>query len=256
MKNNFFIKNLDTYIDVQKLEACHLEICAGLARSETNISSRVMPHFEMQNEIEKLIAFKNNEDSRIYNVATADVNESLSDEERKYFLKLNFEQRKKFLQLYKKAYTDGEFVKLRFTKPEFDTHKFSTFDAAMTTEHANAQFFPETMAFINNLPFAEIGRILFFVSYHYLHGDVHYDRKDHCFDGKNHFLWLNPFNNKSFFLFDENNQKQFIESKAAFFNTRFLHGALPSNHMTYSLRIDGQFTKEFCDQAELLWSKR
>jgi hypothetical protein len=256
MQNNFFIENFDSVINTEKLEQCHLEICAGIAKSQINISSRVMPHLEMRGNLDELIKYKNKEDPRISTVANAAKDESLTELEKKYYSDLNFEQKKKFLQLYKQAYADGEFVKIKFTKSDFANEPFATFNDSMCELHPNAQYFPQTMEFIKKLPFIETGRILIFVSYHYLHSDVHFDRRDQCFDGRNHFIWFNPFKNKSFFLIDENGDQKFIESKSAFFNTRYLHGSLPSTHMTYTLRIDGQLTKEFCDQTGILWSPR
>jgi hypothetical protein len=253
---NFFITELDKYLDIQKLEECHLEICAGIAQSQINISSRVIPHYEMSDEFESLIQFKNNENPRIASVANSATCDELTSEEEKSISHLNFEQRKKFLQLYKKAYSDGEFVRIKFTKKEFANDLFSTFHESMCEMHPNSQFFPKTLQYINSLPFIEIGRILIFVSYHYIHSDVHFDRKDNCFDGTNHFIWFNPFKNKSFFLVDENNEKKFIESKSAFFNTRHLHGSLPAKQMTYTLRVDGQLTKEFCESTGILWKQR
>lgn len=253
---SFFIKNLDANINTAELEQCHLEICAGIAKSEVNVSSRVMPHLEMNANLEELINYKNKENSRIYTVANAVANESLTENEKKYYSELNFEQKKKFLQLYKKAYADGEFVKIKFTKSAHADELFATFNNSMCELHPNAQHFPQTMKFISGLPFIETGRILLFVSYHYLHSDVHFDRRDECFDGRNHFIWFNPFKKKSFFLIDENGDRKFVDSKSAFFNTRYLHGSLPSPFMTYTLRIDGQLTKKFCEQNGILWAKR
>ena len=256
MSKEFLAENLDDLIDVTELEKCHLEICAGIARSKTNISSRVIPHFEMQNDFEKLIQFKSAEIARIDGVAHEGHEVLQSNEEKAYFSQLTHEQKKRFLQLYKKAYCDGEFVRLKFTKQDFLQHPFATFSDSMCEWHANAEYFPQTINYIKSLPFKEIGRILFFVSYHYLHSDVHYDRKDNCFDGKNHFIWFNPFKQKKFFLIDDHKTRHDINSKTAFFNTRYLHGAAPSDKMTYTLRVDGQLDEKFCKQAGILWKQR
>ncbi len=256
MADDFFIKNLDDHIDVSGLELCHLEICAGIAKSKTNMSSRVIPHFEMQEDFGKVIEFKTNEGARIGNVANEDADILSTDAERAHFHSLTHEQKKRFLQLYKNAYWDGEFVRLKFTPDEFLQQPFATFHDSMCEWHANAVHFPKTIEFIKSLPFTEIGRVLFFISYHYLHSDVHYDRKDNCFDGRHHFIWFNPAKQKNFFLVDENRKKQQIESKSAFFNTRYLHGAEPVDKMTYTLRVDGQFNEAFCKKSGILWTSR
>lgn len=254
--DDFFIKNLDDHIDVSALEECHLEICAGIAKSKTNMSSRVIPHYEMQGNFDKVIDYKLNEGPRIGNVAKEDADILTTDAERAHFHSLTHEQKKRFLQLYRNAYWDGEFVRLKFTREEFLQQPFATFYDSMCEWHANAAYFPKTVEFIKSLPFSEIGRVLFFVSYHYLHTDVHYDRKDKCFDGKHHFVWFNPAKQKNFFLIDDNRKKHPIESKSAFFNTRYLHGAEASAKMTYTLRVDGHLDEAFCKKSGILWTSR
>lgn len=252
----FFIRNLDNYIDITELENLHLEICTGIAQSQTNMSSRVIPHYEMSGAFDKLYDYKMNEEARISAVAQSSDFDLSSEDEKLVFNRLNHEQKKRFLQLYKKAYWDGEFVRIKFTRKEYLSHPFATFHDSMCEWHPNAQYFPKLREFIDKLPFREVGRVLFFVSYHYMHSDVHFDRKDNCFDGRHHFIWFNPFHQKDFFLVDDSKNKHRIESKTAFFNTRFLHGAAPANKMTYSLRVDGHLEEDFCRRAGILWKKR
>ena len=195
----FSIFELEHLLNVTALEECHLDICAGIAKSKKNMSSRVIPHFEMQNDIKSLVNFKANEGARIAAVAD-EGGHLLNDEEKEYFSKLEHEEKKKFLQLYKKAYWDGEFVRLKFPKAEFRKDKWATFYDSKCEWHPNIEYFPKLRQFIETLPFLEVGRVLFFVTYHYLHSDVHYDRRDEWYDGKNHFIWFNPFAKKKFFL--------------------------------------------------------
>lgn len=256
MSVEFVIKELDDFVDVTELESCHLEICAGIAQSKTNMSSRVIPHYEMQNDFNELIQFKSNESARIGNVASEGLEFLTTEQEKKYFKLLNHEQKKRFLQLYKNAYWDGEFVRLKFTRNEYLQQPYATFYDSMCEWHPNAEYFPNTVNFIKSLPFKEIGRVLFFVSYHYLHSDVHFDRKDDCFNGQHHFIWFNPNRQKKFFLIDDHRKQISFNSKTAFFNTRYLHGATPSDKMTYSLRVDGQLREDFCKQTGILWARR
>ena len=249
------IHELEPFIDVNLLEECHLEICAGIAKSKTNMSSRVIPHFEMQNNLAALIDFKNSEGARIANVASEN-EDLLTAEENVYFQTLSHEEKKRFLQLYKKAYWDGEFVRLKFPKVEFRNDKWATFYSSKCEWHPNVEHFPKLRKFIETLPFTEIGRVLFFVTYHYLHSDVHYDRKDNWYDGQNHFIWFNPFGKKKFFLMDDKGQKSYVKSKAAFFDTSALHGTEPLPEMSYSLRVDGQLAKDFCQKTGIKWKSR
>ena len=142
MPNNFLIKNLDDLINVSELEACHLEICAGIAKSKTNMSSRVIPHFEMQKDFDQLFRYKSSEQARIDSVANEGSEILRTEEEKNYFNQLTHEQKKRFLQLYKKAYSDGEYVRLKFPKNEFLRHSFSTFNDSMCEWHPNSEFFP------------------------------------------------------------------------------------------------------------------
>jgi hypothetical protein len=249
MKEEFFIKELGSALPVESLEDLHLEICAGIARAKVNLSSRVVPHYEMQQDLERLYDLKMNESARIGRVADEGFEHIQTQEEMEIFKSLNHEQKKKFLLLYRKAYCDGEFVRLRFTRQDSSHHPFATFYDSMCEWHGNIDFFPKTVEFIHSLPFREVGRVLLFVSYHY-------DRKDECFDGRHHFIWFNPFHQKKFFLLDDQKREHFVQSKAAFFNTRFLHGAKPSNFTTYSLRVDGQLEEEFCKTHGILWKPR
>ncbi len=247
--------DLSPYVNIHELEACHLEICAGIARSKTNMASRVIPHYEMQGDLQKLMAYKSGEGARIANVA--DENEKiLNAEELKFYKSLTHEQKKRFLQLYKKAYWDGEFVRLKFTKPEHSQEKFATFYDNKCEWHANAEFFPQTKKFIETLPFIEIGRILIFISYHYLASDVHYDRRDEWYDGQHHFIWMNPFGNKKFFMLNDAGQKTYLTDKVSFFDVSCLHGAEPAEQMTYTLRVDGQLHQDFCNKVGIRWQQR
>lgn len=249
------ILDLDPYLDVEELERCHYEICLGVARSKSHMSSRVIPHFEMQNDMRGLIQFKGQEGARIRNVAD-DGSEFLTPEEKKDFNQLTFEQKRRFLQLYKKAYWDGEFICLRFTKANHHQEKYATFYGDKCEWDENINFFPRTRKFIEALPFTDIGRILIFISYHYLHSDVHYDRRDDTFDGRHHFIWFNPFGRKKFFLLNQDGEKEFVRSRSAYFDTSFLHGAEPAEQMTYTLRVDGQLSREFCEKVGLPWKSR
>lgn len=252
---NKLFYNLEPYVDIAELEACHLEICAGIARSETNMASRVIPHFEMKGDLKALIEFKKSEGARVAEIFEEGARH-LSFGEKKVFAKLNHEQKKRFLQLYKGAYWDGEYVRLRFPKREFWNRHDSIFYADMCDWHSNAQYFPKLKSFIEKLPFNEIGRVIFFVTYHYLASDVHYDRENGVYNGERHYLWLNPFQQKKFFLLDDEGNKTYINHKAAVFDGMKLHGADPAPQMCYTIRVDGQLKREVCEKVGLPWVER
>jgi len=53
------IWNLDPYINVDPLENLHFKICQGIAVSNRDLATRVVPHYEMQGNINLAIDFKN-----------------------------------------------------------------------------------------------------------------------------------------------------------------------------------------------------
>lgn len=248
------IWELDDHLDVSGLESIHLEICQGIARSTRDYSTRVMPHYEAHGDIEAALNYKNNDQNRISAVSN-DFSDILTDKELTVFNTLNYNARRMFLELYRGAYTDGEFVRLRFTKPQNLKDKFSTFYSSTTEVTENFKFFPELISWINRLPFIDIGRILIFVTKHHLPGDLHYDRRDDWMDGRHHFIWFNPGNNKKFSIYDGSTEIP-IKSKSAFFDTSYIHGSGKNSNTAYSLRIDGHLSKEFCDKAGILWRPR
>ena len=247
--------DLDPFINVSAIESYHLEICAGIARSKTFMSSRVIPHFEMQNNIPELIKFKKQEGFRVEQIFDEGARH-LNFEEKRVFTKLNHEQKKRFMQLYKKAYWDGEYARVAYPKKEFWSEPEAIFYSEKCEWQENAQYFPNLKKFINSLPFIDIGRVVFFITYHYLHSDVHYDRENSIYDGRHHYIWINPFKNKKFFLLDDKGRKIYVNSRAAIFDGMNLHGSEPTDQMTYTLRIDGQLSEEFCQKVGLAWKQR
>lgn len=245
--------DLDHLLPVQELVDLHLPICYGIAKSTTYMSSRVIPHHEANGDLQAAIAYKEAEGPRIYNVA--DESADLTPAERRYYEQLDHEQKKRFLQLTKSAYYDGEYIILRFPLFKHRTDQFATFEAAKCRDYDDVKHFPELMKFIHRLPFDEIGRVLIFLSFHHLPSDMHYDRRDDWYDGRYHFIWFNPTLEKKFFLL-EGGQKRYITSRSAFFDFGLLHGADPAPKLTYSIRVDGQLTREFCERTGIKWKPR
>lgn len=248
------IVELDKYIDVYPLEALHFQICLGIARSKPTPATRLIPHYEMRGEWNKAVKYKNKEQARIAAVAD-EMSEVLDEGEFSLYKDLSYVEKRRFMQLYSNGYNEGEFVRVRFTKNEFLTDKFATFYADKTEESINYPHFLQLMEWVKTLPFREIGRVMFFVTNAYMHSDMHYDRRDDWYDGRHHFIWFNPFNMKKFFLVD-GYEKEYVNSKAIFFDTSYLHGADPVPRTTYTLRVDGQFTEEFCKETGIKWKQR
>ena len=248
------IWELDNHIDILSLEKLNLDICHGIALSNRDLSTRLIPHYEANNKIQQAIDYKNSESARIQAVRD-DYTNILSIKELEIYNSLNYNQKRTFLELYKGAYTDGEFVRIRFTKKENILDKFPTFYSNTTDYTDNAKHFESLLEWVNTLPFTDIGRILIFVTKHYLHGDLHYDRRDDWLDGRHHFIWFNPFNQKKFSIYDGYNEIP-VSSKSIFFDTSYIHGSKINDKSVYSLRIDGQLDKDFCAKVNIPWKQR
>ena len=246
--------DLESQIDMEGLENLHFKICLGIAKSKKFISTRLIPHYEMSGQFCEAVDFKNSEYGRAGKIAE-DSNPMLTDEEAKEYNKLSYNEKRYIMELYCKGYCDGYFVPITFIKSDPGL-EFSAFYKDKCSSSINMQFFPELMEWIyHKTPFIHVGRIMFFNTTHYLHSDMHYDRRDNWNDGRHHFIWFNPFKMKKFFLVD-GYEKIYVDSKAVFFDMQYIHGADPSTFSTYSLRIDGQLSEEFCKANDILWKKR
>lgn len=251
---NYKIWNLDPFIDISDLEKLHLRICQGIVLSNRDLSTRLIPHYEAEGNVQSAIDFKNVEAARIAAVRDEAI-DKLTAEEIKIYNSLNYNQKRTFLEIYKGAYNDGEFIRIRFTKNKNLHDKFSTFYSDTTELTDNARHFPELLNWIGTLPFIDVGRILLIITKHHLPGDLHYDRRDDWLDGRHHFIWMNPFNQKKFSIYDQYTEIP-VTNKAIFFDTSNIHGAGKNNKTVYSLRVDGQLSKEFCEKAGIPWKQR
>jgi hypothetical protein len=246
--------DLESQIDMEGLENLHFKICLGLAKSKKFISTRVVPHYEMTGQFHEAVDFKDNEYPRVGSIADDRV-PMLTDYETEEYNKLSYNEKRDLMEMYCKGYCDGYYVPITYV-PVKTMSKYSPFYKEQNSPSVNIQYFPELMNWItHNTPFIHIGRIMFFKTTHHLYSDMHYDRKDDWNDGRHHFIWFNPFNMKKFFLVDRY-EKIYVDSKAVFFDMSVVHGADPSPFSTYSLRIDGQLSEEFCKANDILWKKR
>jgi hypothetical protein len=117
----------------------------------------------------------------------------------------------------------------------------------------NAKYFPKLIEYIKTLPFKEVGRIMFFTTYPNAGVVTHRDsvvaeHKDHninlFFDGG----W------RPSFIWDEKTKEKLYlpeGAKSYYFNNRDYHGVDAEPVFRYTLRIDGTFTDELCEELGL-----
>lgn len=111
-----------------------------------------------------------------------------------------------------------------------------------------ASEFTQLTDFIKTLPFSAFGRILLIYDDGGRTVPAHRDheRTDVCHE----FLWMRTNTRKPFFTLNpETGEKRYVEGFTAWFDTvNQYHGSDPGPGLTFSIRVDGRFTKDFKEQ--------
>lgn len=123
------------------------------------------------------------------------------------------------------------------------------------TETAN--YFPEVVSWIDSLIeqeiFSHIGRVIFFVQES---GGISFEHKDPSIDPNSpdilsEFIHIRPTLDRPFYIRDsETLEKTYIDTRIGYWNDQDWHGGDPVMKPTYSLRIDGVFTKSFKEKLK------
>lgn len=107
-------------------------------------------------------------------------------------------------------------------------------------------FFPKTVAWIEALPFTEIGRSTIMGLEAHDHGTVHHDGDPEAPAAPDHFVTVCPKGDKRVFLWEEETRtKTPIASRAYWFNDQDDHGVDADPFFRYSIRVDGVFDGDF-----------
>jgi len=115
----------------------------------------------------------------------------------------------------------------------------------------NAKYFPKLVKFIESMPFAEIGRIVFFMTEPNNQLVPHYDAADD--NQRNNkkpddFVWFTTKSGtKNMFVMDgDSKERAYADSNKKFiwWNEMDYHGTEPVEHFAFSVRIDGKFKPE------------
>lgn len=98
--------------------------------------------------------------------------------------------------------------------------------------------------------FSDYGRVNFFINYQNTKTEIHKDIEySSNWEQQDQFILINLFDAKRIFLLDENtNQKTFMNGKCIWFVGANYHGTELAEHTTYSLRVDGTFSKSFLNK--------
>jgi len=107
------------------------------------------------------------------------------------------------------------------------------------------QVFPKTVAYIESLPFREIGRCLIFGIEANDHAPLHRDTEPGPGE-VGHTITLCPRADKGFFLrTPDGSQTLEVKDRAYWFNDMDYHGVAARPYFRYSIRIDGVFEPDF-----------
>jgi hypothetical protein len=238
IKNLPFV-NAAPFIDISTLKSLELEICLGIAKSKIHLGV-YGPGVDNEEKYKSLVGM------------LLEYSRSDDLEKQKLFkiLKLmSIDECAIFFKLYEGMYSASTVVYIRdFIEAKTLTSYQRKADAEATYLTENGKYFPKLLEWIKQLPFDEVGRVLFFIHEHDCQLLLHRDGpryKPH----KNEFLWLNPCEKKQLYVYDEDTkEKHYINTPAAFFNDLDMHGGNSCATMTWSLRIDGKFNQKFKEQ--------
>ena len=123
------------------------------------------------------------------------------------------------------------------------------FDPEMVKVTKHAHRFPKVMKFIGSLPFEYLTRCLIFGSHSNAEAHAHRDwvrTSEH----RNHHICFNFGPGRKAYVYDcEKREKIYVRDgcKAYLFNDQDYHGVDPTPVFSYTLRVDGVFTDEFCE---------
>ena len=112
-------------------------------------------------------------------------------------------------------------------------------------------FFPQTLAFVQSLPFEHIGRCNLMGLSANDHGTVHRDGVPEDKPTVDHFITFCPRGDKRLYLWDEQKQEKLqVRGQAYWFNDSDYHGVDADPFFRYSIRVDGVFRPDFLRTLE------
>jgi hypothetical protein len=244
------IISMDSYIDHSKDLELHIECCKGLALSEDYRMGMVygsLPPDEVQRLsgnncwTETLATIEDRDPTGIHREAIREIADSVHKDKQLYCI-------------FKYCYFALGSAIPWFYACHIKTNDFMTKTQADTSTWTNnAKYFPNVIKYLDTLPFKVIGRVLFFTTYPNAGVITHRDsivaeHKDHNIN-----LFFDGGCRPSYIWDDINKQKVYLpkDSKSYFFNNRDYHGVDSEPVYRYTLRVDGTFTDELCEQLGL-----
>jgi len=244
-KNNLPIVNMDKYINSKFNEELHIECLKGLALSEK--------HFKMGMFIGDLPP---EEEKRLGTKSWSRILKDSKDEIHLNAIKDLLEKTNSFRSAYLYSYFGmGATIPWFFGLYLMD-NKFTNKSNNGIYNEDVIKNFPLLKKYIKTLPFKIIGRVMFFCTYPGAGVAIHRDwpMEEHSDHNINLFFTTG----RPSFIWDEiKKEKIYLEKEATsyFFDNRDYHGVDAENTFRYTLRIDGTFEDEICDELGLIDGK-
>jgi Rieske 2Fe-2S family protein len=108
------------------------------------------------------------------------------------------------------------------------------------------EVFPRTVAFVESLPFTEIGRVVIFGIEANDHAPYHRDSEPGRAEGIAQSISFDPRGTKRFALrAGPEGEPLVVSSSIYWFNDMDWHGVEPDPYFRYSIRVDGRFEPDF-----------
>jgi len=233
-------KYLDDYCPTVDWESLHNETCYGLSQIpwiKRYVSAGV--HSEWSDK----------------EITTYARNKIFTPAELEYYNKIpahDTEQRIKYTSLVTPALHPFWTVFLRLNRV-VDARRMSNKSVAADCDWTpNSNYFPQLVSLIKQLPFEEIGRVMFFITEPNNETIPHYDDSLDVPDRPNDdFIWFTTSNRyKRIYVIDGDNKEKYYtdqSKKFVWFNEMDYHGTDPVNRLTFSVRIDGKFRADVKD---------
>jgi hypothetical protein len=248
-KNHLPMVNMDKYVGHDQDQELHIECCKGLAMCDTYkmgmtygaIPPEERARFAGRDCWSEMLAQLSDVDPQgVHRAAILEILDTVAPNDQQY-------------AVYKYAYFAlgapiPWYFALYLKKGDF--FKKGTDENSHWTPQA--AHFPKLVKYLDTLPFKSIGRVLFFTTYPNAGVMTHRDsvvtpHKDHNIN-----LFFNA--GRPSFVWDEiKKEKTYLDPSARsyFFNNRDYHGVDPEPVFRYTLRVDGTFTDELCNDLGL-----
>jgi len=252
--------DLSPHLDLAPLAEIHDEVCLGLAQLPVDYtggshrSMGIVPA-SRQGEChvdygEAIRAMTDAEFATLCSLGDASGPEGLLDPSRRHELELGEEREHPLSrrQMLWMKYQFGVYFPWKVyveLVPNRWWGEKSRGEGKTFTRQARA-FFGKTVAWIERLPFTEIGRCTLMGLEANDHGTVHHDGDPNEERPPDHFVTFCPLGNKRVFLWDEEAAtKTPVTSRAYWFNDQDDHGVDADPFFRYSIRVDGVFHDDF-----------